>query len=226
MHAGTVGLAHHRAGVVVPRAVANWQSAKTHCPHGHEYGPDSRRPDGSRKCPECHRQGAIRAARARGVKPRSERNYRVGHPLQPRLAGRTKLIEPIGCIHWTGPVAKDGYARISFNGKEQLLHRVMFFVKHGRWPEPQAMHTCDVHWPARDRTYRRCINPDHIEEGTSAENTRQMFAKKRNWQAQVTHCPRGHAYAEHGYIGTDGHRRCLPCKRIAARKPTSSKAAT
>lgn len=74
------------------------------------------------------------------------------------------------CWLWTGTVDKDGYWQI-VRGKRCLrTHRVSFYLTHGRWPEPCALHRCDV---------RLCVRPDHIFEGTRATNMADMIAKGR-----------------------------------------------
>lgn len=55
-----------------------------------------------------------------------------------------------------------------------------------------------------------CVNPNHLEPVTHAENMR------RGIQAQATHCKRGHAFTpENTYVqpGTR-NRRCRACKKL------------
>jgi hypothetical protein len=48
---------------------------------------------------------------------------------------------------------------------------------------------------------RHCVNPDHLEPVTRAENLRRGTKPRREknpkcaqWQREKTHCPRGHEY--------------------------------
>lgn len=51
------------------------------------------------------------------------------------------------------------------------VHRLAFYFEHGRWPD-NALHKCDN---------PPCCRPDHLWDGTKAENNRDMVAKGRHW---------------------------------------------
>lgn len=82
------------------------------------------------------------------------------------------VAHPSGCVLWTGTLDRKGYGTISFNGKMLKAHRVGFYLQHGRWPEPCALHGCDT--PS-------CVLVDasHVHEGTPAENSAEMVQRQR-----------------------------------------------
>jgi hypothetical protein len=63
-----------------------------------------------------------------------------------------------------------GYAQITGRavGQGQMAgHVLVFWLKHGRKPA-LAMHTCDN---------PKCVNPDHIVEGTYSENNKDTWMR-------------------------------------------------
>lgn len=115
------------------------------------------------------------------------------------------------CWHWTGQIARDGYGRLSVDGRKQMAHRLAYEV----WVGPIAVgleidHLCRV---------KTCINPAHLEAVTRAENMhRQPRIAARMAQ---THCKRGHEFtASNTRIDSRGCRNCKTChnERERARK--------
>lgn len=78
------------------------------------------------------------------------------------------------CWEYTGARDKKGYGKIKrrklSNNSWILAHRYAFYLKHGRFPEPFACHHCDN--PI-------CVNPDHLFEGTNADNQKDCWQKGR-----------------------------------------------
>ncbi|MEU8920351.1 HNH endonuclease signature motif containing protein [Kitasatospora sp. NPDC048545] len=138
-----------------------------------------------------------------------------GH-AEEKLNARTEP-GPGGCVLYTGTINPRGYGELSVNGASRLAHRVAYELKVGPIPAGLALdHTChnlDLSCQGGPRcVHRRCINVEHLEPATLAENTRRGRGGVRN--AIKTHCPAGHAYdAENTYL-YDGRRYCKACNRL------------
>src|SRR5919108_4236928 len=67
-----------------------------------------------------------------------------------------------GCLLYTGALDKDGYPRISLQGKKGVGSRVVYEQHHGAIPASHEVdHICHV---------RRCIEPTHLRLLTHQEN--------------------------------------------------------
>ncbi|WP_159795743.1 HNH endonuclease signature motif containing protein [Puerhibacterium puerhi] len=116
-----------------------------------------------------------------------------------------KKVEPTGfCWNWAAGRDRDGYGRFGLNRVSVLAHRVAYEALVGPIPAGHHLdHLC------RNKT---CVNPDHLEPVTAAENMR-----RRN--AILTHCKNGHAL-EGSNLKVDrrGHRYCRACGSNNARR--------
>jgi hypothetical protein len=64
---------------------------------------------------------------------------------------------------------------------------------------------------------RACVNPDHLEPVTQAENIRRGHGYAA-WQRAKTHCPQGHPYAGDNLLIDQGRRRCRICYTVMRRE--------
>ena len=75
------------------------------------------------------------------------------------------------CLIWTHATNEHGYGMVTTPwGQHTKIHRVAFFVTHGRWPTPFALHTCDN---------PPCYNPRHLVEGNQFDNMGDCARKLR-----------------------------------------------
>lgn len=122
-------------------------------------------------------------------------------PAMERFIERVEIADD-GCWLWRGALNAGGYP--TFNpapGRKVYAHRWLWEqtvepIKKGM----QLDHLCFE--PA-------CVNPDHLEPVTPAENKRRMR------RPNATHCERGHEYSPaNTYLRPDlGTRMCRACQR-------------
>lgn len=77
------------------------------------------------------------------------------------------------CILWCGTLREKGYGRFWDGDRLRPATHVSWFLKHGIWPALKMLHDCDN--PS-------CVNPDHLWEGTDADNIADCIAKGRRHQ--------------------------------------------
>lgn len=130
-------------------------------------------------------------------------------------------VEPTGfCWNWTAAKTYDGYGRFNVNrtGKQVLAHRASYVLLVGKFPiELDLDHLC------RNPS---CVNPDHLEPVTTAENNSRVPEPLRmrpgsmpSWVVSgkdiTGTCSRGHEYTEaNTYYYKDGRTDCRTCRRI------------
>lgn len=138
-------------------------------------------------------------------------NYNVIEQLPDKFWDKVNKTQ--SCWLWIGKI-DDGYGRFCFGNKYYLVHRMSFAVLKDKLGEnTQVDHLCKV---------RNCLNPDHLEEVTSKENTRRGLSKKFN--TDPNKCAYGHDYdiekpgkAEgsiYKICSTCNHRRAIKRKQL------------
>ena len=87
-----------------------------------------------------------------------------------RLSVVTKAEYDTPCHLWQGTKTRDGYGIMTVAGRRDCAHRVAYRLRHGQIPEGKCL----------DHLCRRpsCVNPEHLEPVTQAENCRRGLRAK------------------------------------------------
>lgn len=78
-------------------------------------------------------------------------------------------IQPNGCWIWQGGTDKDGYPKLSIDGKDWRGNRAVLKAVTGILGD-EGMHSCDT---------PPCMCPDHLSWGTTSENSIDAVRKGR-----------------------------------------------
>jgi len=78
------------------------------------------------------------------------------------------------CWNWTLQIDRDGYGRVKYKGKKHGAHRISYLTFKGELIKGMCIcHHCDN--PS-------CVNPDHLYQGTFADNNRDRARRGRSNQ--------------------------------------------
>jgi hypothetical protein len=128
---------------------------------------------------------------------------------------RVDVGDPDACWPWSGGRDSMGYASTSLNDHTIRAHRLAYLIAYEDLP-PLLRHTCDN---------PMCCNPEHVIEGTQADNIADKVARNRQatgdrvkgypaQQRERDHCKWGHKYTpENTSVGSRGERVCRACGR-------------
>jgi hypothetical protein len=102
--------------------------------------------------------------------PSTRRRFVHGHNARlagPRIAFRVN--RKTECWEWDDAISVKGYGRCIIERRSAQAHRVVYEMMRGPVPDGLELdHLCCV---------RHCVNPDHLEPVTHAENLRRARAR-------------------------------------------------
>lgn len=153
-----------------------------------------------------------------------------------RITSKFTIEPKSGCWLWHAARDKKGYGivtkpaavyRETGGARHWQAHRYVYLAVRGTIPDGLVLdHLCRV---------RNCVNPDHLEPVTDAENFRRGAGTGHVlWDGTVWpkaksllhHCKYGHEYTpENTYIRTAGWRVCRTCMNARQREYQARKRA-
>ncbi len=137
--------------------------------------------------------------------------------LPPRLIAKIEVDRRTGCWTWTAVKDRRGYGLVyhSEQRRRAFAHRYVYELLAGD-PGPELDHLCKN---------TGCVNPDHLEPVTHAENVRRGDNGKAVSQryAAERDCPQGHPLSGDNlylYATKRGtiKRQCRICRRDSKRR--------
>jgi hypothetical protein len=144
--------------------------------------------------------------------------------LAARFDAKVHAEPNTGCHLWIGNTNDQGYGLFrcgpaGVDGRRATRRAHVFAWERAHGPVPDGMELDHVR--SRGCSGPACVNPDHLEPVTHAENIRRgdYAAARRATCAAITHCPAGHAYDDaNTYVDKRNTRHCRACTAARMRR--------
>lgn len=167
----------------------------------------------------CSVDGCERVSRARGWCDMHWQRWRKRGTTD--LPARRPYYLPgeNGCWIWQRELDTKGYGMYRLRGGKRVKRAHRWVYEQYRGPIPAGLeldHLCRV--PA-------CVNPDHLEPVTHAENVRRGMAPSAITR-RTNRCKRGHELTPDNTVQRKDWRTCRTCLRASHRRYYSRKSRT